>query len=316
MAKNHKTATSAPSAWIVNSLDRGRKSIKQNNVYLDDKEEFLIELYNPLQQSVLTEIKLNGQSISKSGLVLNPGQRYYLDCFLDDKKKFIFNTYDVDDSNETLNAIAKNGLLEVFFYKESVVTINNWNRFNTIVVDRYYPWGSYWGNTYYGSGITTMTPTISTGGYGNVYGVTTGTTLGNSGNATFTSTANTGTLNIAAASAISNSNLSNCSTSTFTSNTLSKSIETGRVGKGDKSKQKFESVDMDFDNHYIASTIIQMLPNSRKPVETKEIDKSKVSIKNSDQVIDLIKKLSDLYESGILTEDEFKTKKVELLSKI
>lgn len=315
MAKNHKTATSAPSAWIVNSLDRGRKSIKQNNVYLDDKEEFLIELYNPLQQSVLTEIKLNGQSISKSGLVLNPGQRYYLDCFLDDKKKFIFNTYDVDDSNETLNAIAKNGLLEVFFYKESVVTINNWNRFNTIVVDRYYPWGSYWGNTYYGSGITTTVPTISTGGYGNIYGVTTGTTLGNS-NATFTSTANTGTLNIAAASAISKSNLSNCTTSTFTSNTLSKSIETGRVGKGDKSKQKFESVDMDFDNHYIASTIIQMLPNSRKPVETKEIDKSKVSIKNSDQVIDLIKKLSDLYESGILTEDEFKTKKVELLSKI
>jgi hypothetical protein len=313
MAKNHKTATSAPSAWIVNSLDRGRKSIKQNNVYLDDKEEFLIELYNPLQQSVLTEIKLNGQSISKSGLVLNPGQRYYLDCFLDDKKKFIFNTYDVDDSNETLNAIAKNGLLEVFFYKESVVTINNWNRFNTIVVDRYYPWNCFGGYTQYGTGTI---HTINTGGYGNVYanGVTTGTTFGNSGNATFTS--NTGTLNIAAASAISNSNLSNCSTSTFTSNTLSKSIETGRVGKGDKSKQKFESVDMDFDNHYIASTIIQMLPNSRKPVETKEIDKSKVSIKNSDQVIDLIKKLSDLYESGILTEDEFKTKKVELLSKI
>jgi hypothetical protein len=310
MAKNHKTATSAPSAWIVNSLDRGRKSIKQNNVYLDDKEEFLIELYNPLQQSVLTEIKLNGQSISKSGLVLNPGQRYYLDCFLDDKKKFVFNTYDVDDSNETLNAIAKNGLLEVFFYKESVVTINNWNRFNTIVVDRYYPWGSYWGNTYYGSG-------ISTGGYGNKYGCTTGITLGNSGNATFTTTTNTGTLNIAAASAMSNSNLVNCAgTSTFTSNTLSKSIETGRVGKGDKSKQKFESVDMDFDSCYIASTIIQLLPNSRKPVETKEIDRSKVSVKNSDQVIDLIKKLSDLYESGILTEDEFTTKKVELLSKI
>ncbi len=307
MAKNHKTATSAPSAWIVNSLDRGRKSIKQNNVYLDDKEEFLIELYNPLQQSVLTEIKLNGQSISKSGLVLNPGQRYYLDCFLDDKKKFIFNTYDVDDSNETLNAIAKNGLLEVFFYKESVVTINNWNRFNTIVVDRYYPWGSYWGNNYYGSGTIN---TISTGGYGNIYGCTTGTTIGN--NATFTTTSNTGTLNIAATNAV----LSNCANTSFTSNTLSKSIETGRVGKGDKSKQKFESVDMDFDNYYIASTIIQLLPNSRKPVETKEIDRSKVSVKNSDQVIDLIKKLSDLYDSGILTEDEFKTKKVELLSKI
>lgn len=302
--KNVKKEKMSPSAWIVDAKDRGRKSVKNGKVYLSDKSEFEIELYNPLQVCILVEIKLNGQSISKSGLVLNPGQRYYLDCFLDDKKKFIFNTYDVDDSNETLNAIAKNGLIEVFFYKESVVTINNWNRFNTIVVDRYYLWNCFGG---YGNG-------YNTAGYGNVYAnavTTTGTTFGNSGNATFTSTANTGTLNIAATSAISNSNLSNC-----TSNTLSKSIETGRVGKGDKSKQKFESVDMDFDNHYIASTIIQMLPNSRKPVETKEIDKSKVSIKNSDQVIDLIKKLSDLYESGILTEDEFKTKKVELLSKI
>jgi hypothetical protein len=58
-----------------------------------------------------------GNSISTSGLVLNPGQRYYLDCFIDDNKKFIFNTYDVDDSNETANATEKNGLLEVFFYK-------------------------------------------------------------------------------------------------------------------------------------------------------------------------------------------------------
>jgi hypothetical protein len=315
MAKNHKTATSAPSAWIVNSLDRGRKSIKQNNVYLDDKEEFLIELYNPLQQSVLTEIKLNGQSISKSGLVLNPGQRYYLDCFLDDKKKFVFNTYDVDDSNETLNAIAKNGLLEVFFYKESVVTINNWNRFNTIVVDRYYPWNCFSG--YYGTGTIN---TISTGSaYGNVYSSATGTTVG-CGSA-FTTTTNTGSLNPLVTTAINgtlnvNNTMYSDTNSLKTNLSSTRSIETGRVGKGDKSKQKFESVDMDFDNHYIASTIIQMLPNSRKPIETKEIDKSKVSIKNSDQVIDLIKKLSDLYESGILTEDEFTSKKVELLSKI
>jgi hypothetical protein len=42
-----KKVTTNSSAWIVNSLDRGEKS-KQNNVY-HDKEEFLIELYNPLQ---------------------------------------------------------------------------------------------------------------------------------------------------------------------------------------------------------------------------------------------------------------------------
>jgi len=106
MAKQVKTTV--PSAWIVNSNDRGRKSIKKGKVYLSDKEEFQIELFNPLQDCVLADIKLNGNSISKSGLVLNPGQRFYLDCFIDDKKKFIFDTYEVDDTDETAQAIAKN----------------------------------------------------------------------------------------------------------------------------------------------------------------------------------------------------------------
>jgi hypothetical protein len=314
MTKVKKATTNAPSAWIVNSLDRGRKSIKQNNVYLNDKEEFLIELYNPLQQPVLTEIKLNGNSISTSGLVLNPGQRYYLDCFIDDNKKFIFNTYDVDDSNETANATEKNGLLEVFFYKESVVNLSNWNRYNPITRTIYggtvvFPYGgaicggSFGGPTYYyGNGIL---------GHGSTCGVSGATNTGtsvNMGNSTFTSN-----------SAYANTSV-NMGNSTFTSsacvnNSLNtSSIETGRVGKGDKSSQKFETVDMNFDSYHISSTILKLLPNSRKPVETKEIDKSKV--KESNQVIDLIKKLSDLYESGILTEDEFSNKKKDLLSKI
>ena len=44
-----KNATLAPGAWVVNSNDKGRKSIKKGKVYLQDKEEFVIELYNPLQ---------------------------------------------------------------------------------------------------------------------------------------------------------------------------------------------------------------------------------------------------------------------------
>ncbi len=37
---------------------------------------------------------------------------------------------------------------------------------------------------------------------------------------------------------------------------------------------------------------------------------------SSDEVIELIKKLSDLHSSGILTDEEFSSKKAELLSKI
>ena len=76
---------------------------------------------------------------------------------------------------------------------------------------------------------------------------------------------------------------------------------------------KFTEVDMDFEKHYIASTIIQILPESRKPAEVKDVKKVK---QESDDVIELIKKLADLHSAGILTDDEFSEKKSELLSKI
>ena len=41
--KNVKKEKKSPSAWIVNSTDRGRKSVKNGKVYLSDKFEFEIE---------------------------------------------------------------------------------------------------------------------------------------------------------------------------------------------------------------------------------------------------------------------------------
>jgi hypothetical protein len=116
MAKKAKNNhVEKPTAWVVSS-DKGRKSIKNGKVYLKDKEEFQIELFNPLTDCILADIKLNGNTISQSGLVIRPGERFYLDCFVDDKKKFVFNTYEVEDSLSTKIAISKNGMLEVFFY--------------------------------------------------------------------------------------------------------------------------------------------------------------------------------------------------------
>jgi hypothetical protein len=112
------------------------------------------------------------------------------------------------------------------------------------------------------------------------------------------------------------------------------SIETGRVEKGEKSKQKFTEVDMEFEKHYISSTIIQILPESRKPATASDLasklkngptkkKKSGTSGEwphqyetNTDGVIELIKKLADLHSAGILTDEEFSEKKSELLSKI
>lgn len=271
-----------PSAWIVSSKDRGRKSIKNGIVYLKNNYEFQIELYNPLAVSVLSDIKLNGSPISKSGLILKPGQRVYLDCFIDDKRKFIFKTYEIENSEESLNAIQNNGLLEVFFYKEDVIPI-----FTTTYVS--YPnYPNYTNNCTYTNSCSTRFDTF-----------------------TKTSSYN---------SSKSIPNINYCSSIN--------NIETGRVEKGDVSSQKFQEVYMNFEKYYISSTIIKILPDSQKPLDAKDIKRNQIVInkkeeedlnnvksKNSD-ILELIKKLSDLHKSGILTDEEFINKKYELLSRI
>ena len=313
MAKIANNYVSKPNAWIVNSTDKGRKSIKNGKVYLKDSEEFQIELFNPLSECVLADIKLNGQAISKTGLVIKPGQRFYLDCFIDDNKKFIFSTYEVEQTLESLSAINNNGKLEVFFYKESVVSVRNWrDRFNTVIIERYYPsypTYPYWTTTpYYGTGTN-----IGTGGIGT-------TTIG-----TNTNTFNTYGSNVTlTGTSTGSSTTGGYNTMGQLNNTLTTSIagslETGRVERGETSKQKFKEIDMEFDNYHISSVVLEMLPESRKPVELKKkkkIDISSDTLKREDtEVIELIKKLSDLHSVGILTDEEFSEKKKELLSKI
>jgi hypothetical protein len=309
----------SPGAWIVNPKDKGRKSIKNSEghrsestcgkVYLQNDEEFEIELFNPLKVSVLADIKLNGQSISKTGLVVKPGQRIYLDCFIDDKKKFIFKTYEIENTEVSLEATSDNGLLEVFFYKEDVVSIKDWKRrFDRVIVEKWYPvyyptYPTYQPFTVWCSNPSSYNLT-NTGGIGTTTNVNYSDLKGSIG--TYTTT---------------NGDIFNNTTGTITTN--SASIETGRIEKGGVSSQKFTEVDMDFETNYIASTIIQLLPESIKPAEIKEIKGSlnKVMAKDilkreSGEIIELIKKLGELHSAGILTDDEFSTKKAELLSKI
>ena len=318
MAKKAKNNhVEKPSAWVVSS-EKGRKSIKNGKVYLKDKEEFQIELFNPLTDCVLADIKLNGNTISQSGLVIRPGERFYLDCFVDDNKKFVFNTYEVEDCQSTKVAISKNGMLEVFFYKESVVSLKNWrNRFDRVIVEKYYPvhyphYQPYWygvPNVYCGTG------TITTGG---LSGTTTGGYYTNnlSNNIIGTTTTNTAyfsqPINSTYTTGINISDLGNMTTTTSYS---TNSIETGRVEKGGKSNQKFEEVDMDFEKFHISSIVLQLLPESVKPVDTKDLKKEKVSNPTED-IIGLIKKLADLNSAGILTDEEFSEKKAELLNRI
>ena len=321
MKQKVKKIETKPGAWLVNPKDKGRFSIKNGKCFLENDSCFEIELFNPLTVSVLSDIKLNGQSISKTGLVIKPGQRVYLDCFIDDRKKFKFSTYEIENSGEALDATQNNGLLEVFFYKEDVITLDNWkSKFDRVIVEKWYPvyYPTYPVYPYYRPSIWfgTSSPTIggscvTTNGSGLIGTTTTSNAYYSSNNVNFSNTSNS--LNL------SNLNISGSNTNTINMNGLN-SIETGRVEKGEVSKQKFTEVDMDFEKHYIASTIIQILPESRKPAEVKEVFNKKTGEikfkKEAEDVIELIKKLSDLHSSGILTDEEFSSKKAELLSKI
>jgi len=311
MKTKETKGTNLPGAWVVNPKDKGRKSIKGGNIYLDNEEEFQIELFNPLRECVLADIRLNGQSISKSGLVIKPGQRVYLDCFIEDKKKFVFQTYEVEMTGEVEDVIENNGLMEVFFYKEEVQSLKNWtDRLREVVVREYYPIYvdryPYWYRPFpiwYG-GCTTIGSSLSFGGTttNNIYNTSTSnsSSLFN-GNITLTG----GTTNYS-------SNLNSMSFNSSNGELNLNLQETGRVEKGQKSTQQFTEVDMDFEKNYIHSIVYQLLPNSKKPIEVE----TKKDLKVSHDATNLLVKLKDLKDAEIITEEEFQEKKKELLARI
>ena len=95
-----------PTAHIA--VNRNRLKQYGDKIYLKDKTHFEIELFNPKSIKILAKIYLNGVSISTSGIVIRPGQRVFLERWLDETKKFLFETYEVEDSKEEQEAIANN----------------------------------------------------------------------------------------------------------------------------------------------------------------------------------------------------------------
>ena len=91
-----------------------------NKIYLKNKTHFEIELFNPKTKKVLAKIYVNGEPISSSGIVIRPGQRVFLERWLDESRKFLFETYEVENSSEAKEAIKENGKIRVEFYDESI----------------------------------------------------------------------------------------------------------------------------------------------------------------------------------------------------
>jgi len=107
-----------PTASITSKKSR-LKVYNHTNIYLKDNSNFEIELHNPTPSRYLAKIYINGKELSKAGIIINSGQRVFLERYIDQDSKFLFKTFEVDDVKETEHARSQNGLIEVKFYKES-----------------------------------------------------------------------------------------------------------------------------------------------------------------------------------------------------
>lgn len=232
--QNFAKDSKKPTAHITKS--KSRLKAYGQTVYLKDGSNFEIEVFNPKTISVLAKIKINGTFISEAGLIIKPGQRVFLERFIDDAKKFVFNTYEVENSKEAKAAISENGHIEVIFYDQ---TVHNYLISN-------YPSQPVYFNSCNSSG---QSPFV--GGT---------TTVSNYANTTFTASNSNPVLG----SSSLNSNVEYASM-------INDSIETGRVEKGQKSSQEFKNSSAEFDYFSCATSNWQILPESKRPIESGEI---------------------------------------------
>lgn len=138
------------------TVNKSRLKAYGSNLYLKDGSNFEVELYNPTTRPYLAKIKINGSYISQAGLIIKPGQRIFLERFIDTQRKFKFETYEVDgQSEEARAAIINNGDVLVEFYQEKLKTSISYpfltGGSSTITVSN----PNHWYTTNGSSGITT-----------------------------------------------------------------------------------------------------------------------------------------------------------------
>jgi len=275
MKQLNYVAPKMPTANIAVNKSRVKLYNKKGDLpsyYLQKGQEFQIELFNPTTETVLAKITLNGNVISQGGLILKPAQRVFLERYLDVAKKFMFDTYEVANTQESIEAIENNGDFKVEFYRES-------KPMNRIISN----------GTYRNFGVTsihnlnTITPisntfTTSNSAIGGSF-TTTNSAIGGS----FTTTNSVPTSSFYNCSlnsdyySYNNVALNMVSEPIKTKNLAkkSKSIETGRVEQGSYSDQEFKTVDKDFEFFAFHTVEAKLLPVSQK-VNTSEDIKVKV----------------------------------------
>ena len=227
----------------------------QRVVYLNDGDEFQIQLFNPEQHPIAAKIHLNGEELSDM-LVLRPGERIWLERYLDQARKFKFSTYEIEDSYEAKEAASLNGEVKVQFYRVKTPRQN---------------------------GVISISSPISTIGspISIYYNAINGGSYQEKNFSEPVSPSVPNVVNLAS----SDMSKETCYTSSYSSDTgynfyvssatteAEPSIETGRVEQGGYSNQKFSYVNYDFENWPFRTEFISILPLSRKPVTASDLKK-------------------------------------------
>ena len=112
----NKQQNSKVQAYV--SINKNRLKIYEDNkYYLSNGTNFEIELVNNDDKKYLVEIYLNEQSIGS--IVIGANSHNYLERYIDNNRKFqLFNTFEIDDVDETKEAQERNGSIQIYFYPQ------------------------------------------------------------------------------------------------------------------------------------------------------------------------------------------------------
>ena len=227
----------------------------QRVVYLNDGDEFQIQLFNPEKFPIAAKIYLNGEKLSDM-LVIRPGERIWLERYLDQARKFKFSTYEIEDSYEAKEAASLNGEVKIQFYRvktprqDGIVTISS--PISTI-----------------GSSISVCYNSIANSDC-QVKSISEPELASN------LNSVNLASYDMSGETWYKSSYISDTACNFYASSTAAepeRSIETGRVEQGGYSNQKFSYVNYDFEDWSFRTETISILPLSRKPVTASDLKK-------------------------------------------
>ena len=231
-------------------------------VYLNDGDEFQIQLFNPETTEIGAEIFIDNEPLSNI-IILNPGERMWLERYTDKAKKFKFKVYTVDgDSKAVEKAIAHNGEIKIKFYrKQQPIVVHTYHSPTYIYKEvNPYPWTP---QIYYCNSISTCDASNSVNNASDI-------TSAKCDYSTLTASCDLGVSSVNYCSAEIGSSVdaaSSARTLSFdeTYDADPNLIETGRVGEGSYSDQKFQNVDIDLEYSPFRTEEFKILPFSRKP---------------------------------------------------